>query len=107
MRGSLLPVHDLEVKSLFGSKRNDFLAVEEMNWMTEWPGWLNSSLFILMGVTKADQKIVLLRVLKSKRVDISWPIRFVFLLIFLEPKNFLLISFWSGFSRMFLFYIFS
>ena len=41
--------HDLVVKSLFGSRRNLLLAVEEMNWMTEWPGWLNSSLFILLG----------------------------------------------------------
>ena len=31
MRGFLLPV----VKSLFGRRRNDFLAVEEMIWMTE------------------------------------------------------------------------
>ena len=53
-----------------------------------------------------DQKIVLWRVLKFKRAGISWPIRFVLYLFVLEPKNFLLISFWAGFSRMFLFCVF-
>ena len=54
-----------------------------------------------------DQKIVLFRVLKFKRLDISWPIIFLFWLICFRAKNFLSISFWSGFSRMFLFYVFS
>ena len=71
-----------------------------------WLGWL-TSLFILFGVTKVDQKIVLLRVLKFKRVDISWPLRFVYLLICFRAKNFQLFSFWVRFSRMFLFYVFS
>ena len=75
--------------------------------MTDWPSWLNS-LFILLGVTKVDQKIVLLRVLKFKHVDISWPIRFVYLLIYFRAQIFfLLISFWYGFSRIFFFYVFS
>ena len=69
-------------------------------------GWLDS-LFTLLGVTEVDQKIVLLQVLKFKRIDISWPIRFVYLLICFRAKNFLLISFWSRFSRMFLFCVFS
>ena len=73
----------------------------------EWPGWLKSSLFILFGVTWVDQKILLLRVLKFKRADISWTIRFIYFLFVLEPKNFLLISFWVGFSIMFLFCVFS
>ena len=31
-------------KSFLGSRRNDFLAVKEMNWMPDnWSGWFNSS----------------------------------------------------------------
>ena len=45
---SCCPFHDLKWKVFRGGRRNDFLAVEEMNWMIEnWLGWLNSSLFIL------------------------------------------------------------
>ena len=45
-----------------------------------------------------DHKIVL----RFWRVDIYWPIRFVFYYFILEPKYFLLIDFRSYFSRMFL-----
>ena len=54
-----------------------------------------------------DQKIVLLQ---SKNLS---PETFIdqsdsyFYLFILEPKYFLLISFWSGFSGTFLFYVFS
>ena len=44
-----------------------------------------------------DQRIVH----KFWRVDIYWPIRFVFYYFILEPKYFLLVDFRSYFSRMF------
>ena len=84
-----------------------FLIVDGMKfwpwkeWI-EWPGWLNS-LFILFG----DQKIVLLRILQFKRVDISWPIRFVYLLICFRAKKFSVNQFLIRICRMFLFYVFS
>ena len=66
------------VLRLMGSQRNELLAVECWLFgsrMNEFLGTLNSSLFILFGVTKVDKKIgycqVLLQVLKFKLADIS------------------------------------
>ena len=44
-----------------------------------------------------DQRIIL----KFWRIDIYWPIRFVFYYFIFEPKYFLLVDFQSYFSRMF------
>ena len=63
--------------------------------------------FFAIYTLVVDQKIVLFRVLKFKRVDISWPIRFVFLLICFIAKKFSVNSFLIQISRMFLFYVFS
>ena len=87
-----------------------FLVVDGMNFWPwkEWiecPGWLNS-LFILLGVTKVDQKNSFIAgpKIQARRHCLTNQIR---IFIVLEPRNFLLISFWFGFSRMFLFYVFS
>ena len=48
-------------------------------------------------ILQVDQRIVQ----KFWRVDIYWPIRFVFYDFIFEPKYFLLVDFLSYFSRMF------
>ena len=64
-------------------------------WMTL---WLSVTYTLLM-----HQRIAL----KFWRVDIYWPIRFVFHYFILKPKYFLFVDFRSYFSRMSLFYVFS
>ena len=49
-----------------------------IEWPNDWMTWLIKFVIYTLVV---EQKIVLLRVLQFKRVDISWPIRFVYLLI--------------------------
>ena len=62
--------------------------------------WFSLSLRVSLRVIYTvivDQRIVL----KFWRVDIYWPIRFVFYYFIFEPKYFLLVDFRSYFSRMF------
>ena len=73
--------------------------------------WLNSSLFILLGKLKWIKNRILLSFIagpktQARRHFLTHPIRIITYL-FWSLNIFLLISFWAGFSRMFLFCVFS
>ena len=82
------------------------LAVEEKEFAGHSIGYCFTDLMARLGLNVSfcviytvivDQRIVL----KFWRVDIYWPIRFVFYYFILKPKYFLLVYFRTCFSRMF------
>ena len=73
------PFHDHEWKVFLGSRWNDFFG-RGRNELNDRKLTCLIKFFVIYTLA-VDQKIVLLQLLKFKRVDISWPIRFVFLLI--------------------------
>ena len=70
-------IDERKLQAFLGCRRNDFLAVEEMNWMTDnWPGWFNSLLFILSYSVESTEKDIETRLTKAwtaiNRLSIIW-----------------------------------